>query len=74
MSTSKTKRVKPYWIKERYNPQLGTYYVAMGQMSQTAAQRYERSIYGENVMLRFETEQEYQAKLDSLRAAGERIQ
>lgn len=68
-------RSYPYWIKERYNPQLGTYYVACGQMSKTAARRMEtRSLYGDNVMLRFETEDAYKSKLDALSKAGEKVQ
>lgn len=67
-------RTKPWWIRERHNPQLGVYYVPHGQMSKTAAHKYEDSIYGYNVMLRFDSEADYHAKLDQLRYSGERIQ
>jgi len=50
---------KPWWIKQRYNPQLGMYYVPMGQMSVAAAKRQEKALYGSNVMLRFDTEDKY---------------
>jgi len=65
---------KPFWIKKRDNPQLGTYYVAMGQLSKTAAKDHAKALYGDNTMLRFETEAEYMAKLDDLRKNGESIQ
>jgi hypothetical protein len=71
MSTAK--KNQPYWIKERHNPQTGIYYVAMGQMSTTAAKRNEKPLYGTNYMLRFDTEQEYQAELERLRTNGERV-
>ena len=65
---------KPYWIKERDNPQLGVYYVAMGQMSKREAMRKERSLYGSNTMHSYETEQAYLAMLQKLRDSGERLQ
>jgi len=64
----------PWWIKERFNPQLGTYYVACGQMSKTAAKRYEKPLYGDNVMHRFDAEADYKARLDELKKQGERVQ
>lgn len=64
----------PYYIKERHNPQTGIYYVAYGQLSKAAAKRKESSLYGSNVMLRFDTEAEYQAKLAELKKKGERVQ
>ena len=63
----------PFWIKERYNPQLGVYYVPCGQMSKTAAKRAEKSLYGVNLMHRFETEAEYVARLEWLRKHGEKV-
>ena len=65
--------VKPYWIKERHNPQLGVYYVAMGQKSVREAKKFEKSLYGMNYMHRFDSEREYIAELEKLRAAGETI-
>lgn len=59
-------RTYPFWIKERHNPQLGLYFIAMGQMSKTAAKKHESTIYGTNRMLRFNTEQEYKYKCASL--------
>jgi hypothetical protein len=68
------KKAKKYWIKERRNPQLGTYYVACGQMSQTAARQYEKSIYGSSFMYGFDTESEYNSRLKELREDGETVQ
>lgn len=64
---------KPYWIKERDNPQLGVYYVACGQMAVRTADRATRPLYGSNRMLRFDTKTEYETKLQQLREAGERV-
>lgn len=67
--------MKPFWIKERHNPQLGTYYVAMGQMANNAAKKYELgTLYGDNIMLRFETEKAYLRELEQLRGLGKRVQ
>lgn len=60
----------PYWIKERHNPQLGIYYVGLGQMSRTAARKHERPMYGDNVMIQCDTLAEYQAKLEQLKQAS----
>ena len=64
---------KPYWIKQRYNPQLGTYYIACGKLSKTMAMAFEKSLYGENTMHQFDTETEYPARLAELRASGETV-
>ena len=63
-----------FWIKERHNPQLGVYYVAHGQMSKTAAKKHESSLYGDNYMHAFDTEEAYQAELARLKKEGQRIQ
>jgi hypothetical protein len=68
------KQVYPFWIKERFNPQLGTYFVKMGQMSKTAAKRYEKPLYGENVMLRFETREAYNKGIEEIVSQGGKIQ
>lgn len=68
------KRVKHWWIRERHNPQLGVYYVAHGQMTKVAALSYEKeSLYGDNRMLCFETEADYNAKIKALKDAGESV-
>ncbi len=63
-----------YWIKQRHNPQRGIYYVACGQLSRAEAQAKESTLYGTNVLLRYDTEEAYLAKLAKLRADGERVQ
>lgn len=64
---------KNYWIRERHNPQLGVYYVAHGVMSVKDAKKYEDSLYGYDYMLRFKTEDEYNAKIQELKDKGERF-
>jgi hypothetical protein len=69
------KRVLNWWVRTRHNPQLGTYYVAMGQMSKARAKEWmDKSLYGSNSMEPYPTEEEYNARLKQLRDAGERIQ
>ena len=62
-----------YYIKERYNPQLGTYYKCMGKLKAKEAKAYEKPLYGSNRMLKFETEDEYNAEIAALKEAGERV-
>jgi len=62
-----------FWIKERHNPQLGIYYVACGKMFKREARANERPLYGDNVMIPFDTKEEYEAELDRLERAGERV-
>lgn len=64
---------KKFYIKERFNPQLGVYYVAMGQMSKTAAKKAANALYGTSLIHGFENEAEYQAKLTELRKQGEEV-
>ena len=64
---------KYYWIKERHNPQLGVYYVAMGNISVKDAES-KSSVYGWNHMLKFYSEKEYKAKISDLIEKGERVQ
>jgi hypothetical protein len=65
---------KKWYLKERDNPQLGTYWVKCGQMSKTAAKRKESSLYGFNIMHGFDSESEYNAKIEELKKGGERVQ
>ncbi len=65
--------VKKFWIKERYNPQLGTYYVPCGQLSNTAARRQEKSLYGYNTMHEYDTEEEYNNEIARLKSSGENV-
>ncbi len=63
-----------YWLKERFNPQLGTYWVKRGQMTATAAKRCEKSVYGDNRMHSFDTEAEYLAQIAKLEKSGVSVQ
>jgi hypothetical protein len=67
-------KTKPYWLKERHNPQLGVYWVKEGQCGVREAKRMERTLYGTNIMHRFGTEAEYNAKIEALQKEGARIQ
>lgn len=59
-----------FYIKERDNPQIGTYFVPMGKLSKAEAKRNERPLYGSNTMHPFDTEAEYEARLANLRKKG----
>jgi hypothetical protein len=63
-----------YWIKERRNPQLGTYWVGCGPLAAKEAKKRESSIYGFNVMHGYDTETAYLSRLSELRRNGERVQ
>ena len=62
-----------YWIKERINPQFGTYYVPCGQLTKRKANRCENALYGDNIMHPFKTEDEYRARIEELRKMGESV-
>jgi len=64
----------PYWIKERRNPQTGTYYRACGKLPVKEGKLMASSLYGSNTMHRFESEAEYETEVARLKTAGERIQ
>lgn len=63
------RKPKFFWIKERHNPQLGIYRVAMGRMSVADARSHEQAIYGSNTMLRYGSIEEYEAACDKLAAS-----
>jgi hypothetical protein len=67
-------KVKFWWIKERDNPQLGTYYVACGQLSKAEAKLMESSLYGSNYMHQFPNEESYIARIAQLKERGEKVQ
>lgn len=65
---------KYYWIKERHNPQQGPYYVACGNTySVKNAKKIETPLYGDNIMHKFNSEQEYNNEIERLKKAGERV-
>ncbi len=53
-----TKQNLKFYVKERRNPQLGTYFQIIGWLSKTAAKRLEKCIYGQNIMHGFDTHAE----------------
>jgi hypothetical protein len=61
---------KKFWLRERLNPQTGTYWVLCGQITVKEAKAYEKTLYGDNVMHPFTTEAAYHAKIDELRKAN----
>ena len=62
---------KYWWIRERVNPQFKKpYYIAYGKIPIKEALQLEKSIYGDNYMLRFESEIDYKVKLSKLRQNG----
>jgi hypothetical protein len=68
-------KMKNWYIKQRHNPQLGTYFVPMGQMLKARATEIQRgSLYGSNTMLAFPTEEAYNLYLNKLREEGKRVQ
>ena len=66
------KRLK-WWIKQRYNPQIGVYYVPCGQLTVKEAKKKESPLYGDNYMMPFATEARYLAEIAHLKAEGQRV-
>lgn len=67
------KRILKYWIKRRDNPQLGVYYVPMGQMTRTAAMEHENTRYGDNIMLEYDTQERYKQRIEYLKTIHAKI-
>ena len=63
-----------FWLKERVNPQLGTYYVKCGKITAREAKTMENSLYGDNYMHKFKTIDEYESKISELKDKGFFIQ
>lgn len=59
-----------YYIKERQNPQTGTYYVIYGQLTKAEVKKHEKPIYGFNIMHAFPTSAEYEVRIAELKAKG----
>ncbi len=67
------KRLK-FYIKERHNPQKKTpYYVAEGQLTKKNAMAKEKSVYGMNIMLVYENEEEYKKAISDLKHNGKNV-
>jgi hypothetical protein len=62
-----------YYIKERNNPQLGTYYVAMGNMSKKYAKKHESPLYGNNRMIGFKDKDTYIKAIEKMKNEGNRF-
>ncbi len=62
---------KQFYIKQRNNPQFDKpYYVAEGQLTKKDAKKKESSLYGNNYMTGYATEQEYKDAIEKLKADG----
>ncbi len=61
---------RQFCIKERQNPQLGTYFVQMGWLSQKEIKACEKAIYGRNIVHSFKTEAEGLKFLQEQEAEG----
>lgn len=57
---------KKWYIVERRNPQLGTYYYSIGQRTKKDAMKYENAIYGRNAVLSYETQEQHDKALAEL--------
>lgn len=61
-------KFKYWYIKKRTNPQLGVYYIAIGNISNNHAKKMEYSVYGWSEMLKYETEESYNNAVAELNA------
>lgn len=60
-----------YYIGERQNPQLRKpYYKLFGQLSKKDAEKKEECLYGAMYLTPYNTEEEYNQKIESLRLEG----
>lgn len=51
---------KFWYIKERHNPQFDKpYYRALGNISKLEASRHENTLYGYNILLKYDNEKDY---------------
>lgn len=62
-----------YYIGERCNPQLATYYRAYGQLPKNQVKKKEDCAYGTMTLTSYETKDLYEAKLKELSEGGARI-
>lgn len=64
-------KAKLFYIGTRYNPQFNKpYYVAFGRLSKTEASRKEQCTYGSMFVNSYGTQEEYDAEIERLLAAG----
>lgn len=62
-----------YYIQERWNPQLGASYSAMGQMPWSEAKKYEETLYGHNDMIGYPSRKQYEARIKELESMGHKV-
>lgn len=63
-----------FYLKERNNPQLSKpYYIRCGQLTKAEAKKKESTSYGDNIMLAFDTEEEYNNEIKRLESEGFRV-
>lgn len=65
-----TKTPKYWWIKIRYNPQLGRYVVPCGQITTKRAHEMSKTLYGSNTMIKCESEEAYNSQIEVFKAEG----
>jgi hypothetical protein len=70
----KLAKQKMFWIKERDNPQLGTYFILCGQLSKAVAKGMENPLYGSNIMRSYPDEAAYEKEIKKLKEEGASIQ
>ena len=67
--------IKLFYLGERHNPQFKKpYYVKYGQLSKTEAKRKEKCVYGSMYITSYNTQQEYEDKIQELKKDGFNIQ
>jgi len=66
--------MKKYYIKERHNPQLGVYYVLYGQLTKKDAKNKEKSLYGQNIIISYDTIEDYNKAILTFKEEGHRVQ
>lgn len=62
-----------YYIKERHNGQSKPYFVLCGKMPAKEAKGMENTLAGFNIVHKFKTKREYEAKIAEIKASGESI-
>jgi hypothetical protein len=65
---------KKFYLKERHNPQFkNPYYITCGQLTKKEAKAKENSMYGNNFMIAYETEEQYNEAIEKLKTNGQRV-
>lgn len=65
---------KKYWyIKERHNPQNGVSFTPLGNISKSEAKKHEKTIYGQNIIHKYESLEVYQTEISRLIANKEKV-